>query len=157
MKNIKQITLLTVGIALLASCAKEKEYNDVYKPDVESLSEFPCAKNLKDAPKMLYVPMTLGTPREVADANPFYQGDEKVVKCIFTEDGIEKIAQIAWDVNDKSENIGARRLHTVLEKLLEEIFYHAPDRQEDVTICKDKVHQSLASLVEDRDLSQFIL
>lgn len=75
----------------------------------------------------------------------------------FTPDGIEKIAQIAWDVNDKSENIGARRLHTVLEKLLEEIFFHAPDRQEDVSIDAQTVQDSLGSLVQDRDLSQFIL
>lgn len=91
MKHIKQMTLLTLGLVLLGGCAKEKEYDDVYKPDVESLSKFPCAKNLKDAPEMLYVPMTLGTPREVADANPFYQGGEKVVKCVFTEEGIEVV------------------------------------------------------------------
>lgn len=75
----------------------------------------------------------------------------------FTDDGIDKIAQIAWDVNDKSENIGARRLHTVLEKLLEDIFFVAPDKKEDISIDAHVVSTALEALVEDRDLSQFIL
>lgn len=79
------------------------------------------------------------------------------VTLSFSDDGIEKIAQSAWDVNDQSENIGARRLHTVLEKLLEDIFFTAPDNQESITIDADKVSDALGELVQDRDLSQFIL
>lgn len=75
----------------------------------------------------------------------------------FTEEGIKHIAHIAWNVNENSENIGARRLHTVLEKLLEDIFFHAPDKKEEITIDKSHVEQALGELVKDRDLSQFIL
>lgn len=91
MKSIKQLAVLSMGALLLAGCAKEKAYDEEYKVEIESMADFPCAKTLEDAPKMLYVPMTLGTPRKVADANPFYQGDEKIVKCVFTKDGIEVV------------------------------------------------------------------
>lgn len=79
------------------------------------------------------------------------------VQLDFCADGIEAIAQIAWDVNDKSENIGARRLHTVLEKLLEDIFFEAPDKSDSVSIDGKRVMSALSELVEDRDLARFIL
>jgi hypothetical protein len=91
MKSIKQLAVLSMGALLLAGCAKEKAYDEEYKAEIESMADFPCGKTLDQAPKMLYVPMTLGTPRKVREANPFYQGDEKVVKCLFTKDGIEII------------------------------------------------------------------
>jgi hypothetical protein len=84
----RTIPFLTLAL-VLASCSKEKSYEEEYKPKVESLSDFPCSKDIENAKAMLYVPMTLGTPREVADANPFYQGDAKMVKCVFNKDGIE--------------------------------------------------------------------
>jgi hypothetical protein len=94
MKHSKQIIFLALGSMLLFSCAKEKDYElkdrDPEKPTMK-LSDLPCGKDLKSAKEMLYVPMTMGTPRQVAEANPFYQGDTKVVKCVFTEDGIEVV------------------------------------------------------------------
>lgn len=76
----------------------------------------------------------------------------------FTQDGVERIAEFAWEINERSENIGARRLHTVLERLLEPISYEAPDKKGDrIVIDKAYVNQQLLDLVEDQDLSRFIL
>jgi ATP-dependent HslUV protease ATP-binding subunit HslU len=76
----------------------------------------------------------------------------------FTEDGISRIAAAAWQVNETAENIGARRLHTVLERLMEEISYDASDRNgESITIDADYVGKHLDELVADEDLSRFIL
>ena len=80
------------------------------------------------------------------------------VNLSFADDGIERIAKIAWEVNDRTENIGARRLHTVMEKLLEEISFEASDLS-DASIHVDAafVDSKLAELVKDQDLSRFIL
>ncbi|WMY96073.1 MAG: HslU--HslV peptidase ATPase subunit [Arsenophonus sp.] len=76
----------------------------------------------------------------------------------FTPDGIEKIAQTAWKVNEKTENIGARRLHTVLERLMEDISFNANERHgQIITINADYVSVHLDELVADEDLSKFIL
>lgn len=76
----------------------------------------------------------------------------------FTDDAITKIAQLAADVNSSTENIGARRLHTILEKLLEELSFEAPDLGETkITITSEYVNEKLDGIVGDRDLSQFIL
>ncbi len=76
----------------------------------------------------------------------------------FTEDGVKQIAQSAYEVNETAENIGARRLHTIMERLLEEISFTAPDKDgESVTIDADYVNNSLSELVKDEDLSRYIL
>ena len=76
----------------------------------------------------------------------------------FTEDGIKQIAKSAFDVNENTENIGARRLHTVMERLLEEISFSAPDKSgQSVTIDTEYVNESLSELVNDEDLSRYIL
>ncbi len=80
------------------------------------------------------------------------------VDVTFTEDGIERIANAAWQVNERTENIGARRLHTVMEKLMEEISYDASEKQgESIAIDAEYVNAHLDMLVEDEDLSRFIL
>ncbi|HHH39809.1 MAG TPA: ATP-dependent protease ATPase subunit HslU [Sedimenticola sp.] len=80
------------------------------------------------------------------------------VKLEFTEDGIARIAEIAWQVNETVENIGARRLHTVLEKLLEQISFEAPDLAGQVVrIDAAYVDRHLADLARDEDLSRYIL
>ncbi|MEE9226742.1 MAG: HslU--HslV peptidase ATPase subunit, partial [Acidobacteriota bacterium] len=80
------------------------------------------------------------------------------VKLIFTDDAIAAIAEIAMQVNQQSENIGARRLHTIMEKLLEEISFSAPEtgprRQ---VIDAVYVRKMLSEIVKDQDLSHFIL
>ncbi|EGT4383676.1 HslU--HslV peptidase ATPase subunit [Cronobacter malonaticus] len=76
----------------------------------------------------------------------------------FTDDGIKRIAQAAWQVNETTENIGARRLHTVLERLMEDISYDASDLGgHTITIDADYVSKHLDALVADEDLSRFIL
>ncbi|HSQ06341.1 MAG TPA: ATP-dependent protease ATPase subunit HslU [Chromatiaceae bacterium] len=76
----------------------------------------------------------------------------------FTEDGIRRIAELAWQVNERTENIGARRLHTVLERLLEGISYSATEHAgETLTIDADYVDHNLGDLVADEDLSRYIL
>lgn len=76
----------------------------------------------------------------------------------FTEDGIRHIAEAAWQVNERTENIGARRLHTVLERLMEDISYNASENSgQAVKIDADYVACHLDELVADEDLSRFIL
>ena len=80
------------------------------------------------------------------------------IKLEFTNDAVEKIAETAAEVNSSTENIGARRLHTVLEKLLDEISFNAPDMKEKkITIDKSYVEEKIADIVKDRDLSRYIL
>lgn len=80
------------------------------------------------------------------------------VSVEFKEDGIRRIAEIAWQVNERTENIGARRLHTVIERLLESISFDAPD-QPNTTIAVDAgyVDENLSKLVADEDLTRYIL
>ena len=76
----------------------------------------------------------------------------------FSEDGIDAIANIASEVNSTVENIGARRLHTIIEKILDEISFTATDRAgEKITIDKNYITKNLDNLVKDTDLSKFIL
>ncbi len=75
----------------------------------------------------------------------------------FTEEGISRIAEIAYQVNEGTENIGARRLHTVMERLLEGISFEASDMTEKVVIDADYVNGQLSDLAMDEDLSRFIL
>ncbi|WP_339673015.1 HslU--HslV peptidase ATPase subunit [Dasania marina] len=76
----------------------------------------------------------------------------------FTEDGILKIAETAWEVNERTENIGARRLHTIMERLLDEASFTASDHSGDkLLIDANYVDEKLGELVNDDDLSRFIL
>lgn len=80
------------------------------------------------------------------------------VSVKFTECGIVKIAKAAWQVNEKTENIGARRLHTLMECIMDEISYDACDRSgEHITINEKYVSEKLDEVVENEDLSRFIL
>jgi len=76
----------------------------------------------------------------------------------FTEGGIKRIAELAWEVNEKTENIGARRLHTILERLLESVSFDAPDLvDKDLVITEAYVNDNLSEFVQDEDLSRYIL
>lgn len=80
------------------------------------------------------------------------------VSLTFSDDGIKRIAELAFQVNEKTENIGARRLHTILEKLLEEISYNAPDLpNKQMVIDAAYVNANLNELADDEDLSRYIL
>ena len=76
----------------------------------------------------------------------------------FTEKALDEIAELAYTVNEQTENIGARRLHTILEKVLEEISFEAPEIEEkNITICELYVHNKLSEVVHNQDLSKYIL
>jgi ATP-dependent HslUV protease ATP-binding subunit HslU len=80
------------------------------------------------------------------------------VELTFTEDAITRIASTAWEVNERTENIGARRLHTVLERLLDDVSFEASDKSgQSLVIDADYVDQHLAELAGDEDLSRYIL
>ena len=80
------------------------------------------------------------------------------VKITFTYESIERLAEIAYRVNQETDNIGARRLHTILEKLLEDLLFEAPDMQMgDITITENYVNEKIEHIVEDKDLSRYIL
>ncbi len=80
------------------------------------------------------------------------------VNVIFTTEGVRRIAEIAWHVNERVENIGARRLHTVMERLLEDVSFAASEMEEaEINIDANYVNQRLQALVKDEDLSSYIL
>jgi ATP-dependent HslUV protease ATP-binding subunit HslU len=80
------------------------------------------------------------------------------VNLQFTDDAIDEIARMAHEVNVRTEDIGARRLHTVMEKLLEDVMFDAPDLvNKEVVIDAKFVREKLSDLVQDVDLSKYIL
>ena len=84
--------------------------------------------------------------------------DTEGIRLTFTEDALVEIARCAARVNDTAENIGARRLHTIMEKLLEEISFEGPDlKKKNVKIDRVYVEKQLAEIIKDQDLSRYIL
>ena len=79
------------------------------------------------------------------------------IEVTFSDEAIEHIAQYAWEVNENIENIGARRLHTVLEKLMDEISFSAGDERSSLHVDADYVETHLSDLVKNQDLSRYIL
>jgi ATP-dependent HslUV protease ATP-binding subunit HslU len=84
--------------------------------------------------------------------------DTEGVKLEFTKEALEEIARFAFRVNEGTENIGARRLHTILERVLDEISFSAPERKgEQITVDAEYVSKALTDIVKDQDLSRYIL
>ncbi|EAE6506589.1 ATP-dependent protease ATPase subunit HslU [Listeria monocytogenes] len=80
------------------------------------------------------------------------------IDLIFTKEAVERIAEIAFQVNQDSDNIGARRLHTILEKLLEDLLFEAPEiNMESIKVTENYVNEKLAPIMHNKDLTQFIL
>ncbi len=80
------------------------------------------------------------------------------VKLDFTKEALEEVAHFAFRVNEGTENIGARRLHTIMERVLDEISFDAPERKgQQITVDADYVRKTLADIVKDQDLSRYIL
>jgi len=80
------------------------------------------------------------------------------VTLVFTEEAITEMASLAAEINENIENIGARRLHTIIEKLLEDISFSAPERQDEtLKITQEQVHEKIGELAKNTDLSKFIL
>ncbi|MCC5895511.1 MAG: ATP-dependent protease ATPase subunit HslU [Alkalibacterium sp.] len=84
--------------------------------------------------------------------------DTENIEVVFTMEAIEKIAEIAFEVNESTDNIGARRLHTILERLLEDLLFESPDMSMgEVKITQKYVEDKIGHIVEDKDLSRYIL
>jgi ATP-dependent HslUV protease ATP-binding subunit HslU len=80
------------------------------------------------------------------------------LKLTFTREALDEVARFAFQVNEATENIGARRLHTIMERVLDEISFNAPDMQEKaVNVDGEYVRKMLADIVKDQDLSRYIL
>jgi ATP-dependent HslUV protease ATP-binding subunit HslU len=80
------------------------------------------------------------------------------VKLSFTDDAIAEVAEVAAVVNERTENIGARRLYTIMETVLDDISFNAPDMAgQEVVIDANYVKEKLENIVEDEDLSRYIL
>ncbi len=80
------------------------------------------------------------------------------IDLIFIKEAVERIAEIAFQVNQDSDNIGARRLHTILEKLLEDLLFEAPEiNMESIKVTENYVNEKLAPIMQNKDLTQFIL
>ncbi|MCK4556474.1 MAG: HslU--HslV peptidase ATPase subunit, partial [Candidatus Aminicenantes bacterium] len=80
------------------------------------------------------------------------------IQVEYKEDAVDEIAEIAEKVNEDAENIGARRLHTVMEKVMEDISFKAPNiKKKKILIDRKYVHKQLEDILEDEDLSRFIL
>ncbi|HAA6996608.1 TPA_asm: HslU--HslV peptidase ATPase subunit [Listeria monocytogenes] len=80
------------------------------------------------------------------------------IDLIFTKEAVERIAEIAFQVNQDSDNIGARRLHTILEKLLEDLLFEEPEiNMESIKVTENYVNEKLAPIMQNKDLTQFIL
>ena len=80
------------------------------------------------------------------------------VELDFTPESAKRLSEIAEEVNSKTENIGARRLHTIMELLLEEVSFHAPDlKGQTIAITEAYVNERLGNVIEDHDLSRYIL
>jgi len=80
------------------------------------------------------------------------------VELVFEDNAIDEIAELAYQVNSRTENIGARRLHTIMEKLLSDVSFNAPDlKEQSIRITRDYVRETLQEIIKDEDLSRYIL
>ena len=123
----------------------------------ELQGRFPIRVELQDLTKDDFVRI-LREPRNSLTKQQTALLETEGVHVQFADDGIDAMAQIAYDVNRRTQNIGARRLYTILEKVFEDISFQAADLPDkNVTITAQYVHQRLSDVVKDEDLSKFIL
>jgi len=123
----------------------------------ELQGRFPIRVELKSLTEEDFVRI-LTEPRNALTRQYAALMETEGIKLSFTPDAIREMARFARLVNESSENIGARRLHTIMEKVLEEISFEGPDlRKKKVVIDADYVRKQLKDIVEDQDLSRYIL
>jgi ATP-dependent HslUV protease ATP-binding subunit HslU len=123
----------------------------------ELQGRFPIRVELADLTKDDFVRI-LREPKNALTTQQIALLKTEGVDVEFAEDSIDEMAQIAYDVNRRTQNIGARRLYTILERVFESISFDAPDLpQKQVRITADYVRERLADVVKDEDLSKFIL
>ncbi|MBC19546.1 MAG: HslU--HslV peptidase ATPase subunit [Planctomycetaceae bacterium] len=145
----------TDHILFVAAGAFHKVSPSDLMPELQG--RFPIRVELTDLTKQDFVRI-LTEPRGSLTKQYAALMDAEGVKVTFTPDAIDALAGYAFEVNQKSQNIGARRLYTIMERLLEELSFESPDmKMGDVTINPAYVEERLDTLSRDEDLSQFIL
>lgn len=153
--NTKYGTLQTDYILFIASGAFHLSKPSDLIPELQG--RFPIRVELDDLTKEDFVKILTEPNNALVKQYVALLGTENV-KVVFTMEAIEKIAEIAYQVNRDTDNIGARRLHTILEKLLEDLLFEASEMQMgEITITEAYVEEKLASIAKDEDLSRYIL
>jgi len=153
--NTKYGTLQTDHILFIASGAFHLSKPSDLIPELQG--RFPIRVELDDLTKEDFVKILTEPNNALVKQYVALLGTENV-KVVFTMEAIEKIAEIAYQVNRDTDNIGARRLHTILEKLLEDLLFEASEMQMgEITITEAYVEEKLASITKDEDLSRYIL
>src|SRR5271154_6167770 len=153
--NTKYGAVRTDHILFVASGAFHTSKPSDLIPEFQG--RFPIRVELKALPREDFIRI-LTEPENALTRQYVALMETEGVHIRFTEDGVAALAEIAAKVNARSENIGARRLHTVLERLLEELSFNAPELQErELTIDAGYVHGRLDPIVKDEDLSRYIL
>ncbi|MDI3546605.1 MAG: ATP-dependent HslUV protease ATP-binding subunit HslU [Halanaerobiales bacterium] len=123
----------------------------------ELQGRFPIRVELKSLSKENFKEILL-KPRNALTKQYTALLETEGVRIKFTEEAIEEIAEFAFRVNEQTENIGARRLHTIMERLLEDLSFNAPEmEEEEFVIDLDYVRKQLADVVQNKDLSKYIL
>ncbi|MDO4432381.1 MAG: ATP-dependent protease ATPase subunit HslU [Aerococcaceae bacterium] len=122
----------------------------------ELQGRFPIRVNLNDLTKADFIQI-LTEPKNALTKQYEALLATEDVEITFTDEAVERMAEYAVKLNETTDNIGARRLHTILETLLEELLFEAANSPMAITITAQYVDQKLASIVEDRDLSHYIL
>ncbi|KAA9195132.1 ATP-dependent protease ATPase subunit HslU [Enterococcus durans] len=153
--NTKYGTIQTDHVLFIASGAFHLSKPSDLIPELQG--RFPIRVELDDLTAEDFIKILTEPNNALIKQYVALIGTENVL-VTFTKEAIEKIAQIAYDVNRDTDNIGARRLHTILEKLLEDLLFEAPDMQMgEITITEAYVDEKLGSIVANEDLSRYIL
>lgn len=153
--NTKYGTLQTDHILFIASGAFHLSKPSDLIPELQG--RFPIRVELDDLTAEDFVKILTEPNNALVKQYIALIGTENVT-VTFTKEAIERIAQIAYDVNRDTDNIGARRLHTILEKLLEDLLFEAPEMQMGtITITEAYVNDKLGSIAANEDLSRYIL
>ncbi|WP_461198365.1 ATP-dependent protease ATPase subunit HslU [Enterococcus sp. N249-2] len=153
--NTKYGALQTDHILFIASGAFHLSKPSDLIPELQG--RFPIRVELDDLTKEDFVKILTEPNNALVKQYVALLATENV-KVTFTLEAIQKIAEIAFQVNRDTDNIGARRLHTILEKLLEDLLFEASEMQiGEITITEAYVEDKLASIAEDQDLSRYIL
>lgn len=123
----------------------------------ELQGRFPIRVELNDLTKDNFVQILTEPKNALIEQYKALIGTENV-DVIFTMESIERIAEIAFEVNENTDNIGARRLHTIVEKLLEELLFESPSMQSgEVKITEKYVDEKIGEIATNTDLSRYIL
>lgn len=153
--NTKYGTVSTEHILFIASGAFHLSKPSDLIPELQG--RFPIRVELDDLTAEDFVKILTEPNNALVKQYIALLGTENI-SVTFTKEAIETIAKIAFEVNSETDNIGARRLHTILEKLLEDLLFESPDMQMgEITITESYVNEKLGHIVKDEDLSRYIL